>query len=360
MKKFFVMIMAAVLAVMSLNAQNYLSESKFTDNWYIGINGGATTPLSFDKVFPVNATAGLRIGKDFSPVFGANIEGTTWFGSRVDNGTYYNTGYFDWGEKGHHAFRATNVGLNGTINLMNLFGGYNGKPRVFEATAIAGIGWWHTFVCGGEDYDDLSAKTGLDLTFNLGSSKASALYIEPAVIWNLTYWNGSAPRRVEFNKNYAQFALSVGYVYHFMNSNGEHYFTKVDGVDNSEINALNDQINELRAELAKKPTEVEVIKEVVVEKIVSKGDIVVTFAKGSSDLTKTAMDMLNTIPAGTKVAVEATASPEGGSGLNMELSEERAAEVGLYLKNRGVNVVSEKGLGVTGPDSQRIARVILK
>ena len=60
------------------------------------------------------------------------------------------------------------------------------------------------------------------------------------------------------------------------------------------------------------------------------------------------------------VIVEATASPEGGEEFNKQLSEERAYEVARYLKERGVNVVKYTGLGATGADSQRIARVTIK
>ena len=50
MKKILVMLMVALFATSSINAQKALVEQKFWDNWYIGINGGVTTPLSFDKI----------------------------------------------------------------------------------------------------------------------------------------------------------------------------------------------------------------------------------------------------------------------------------------------------------------------
>ena len=353
MKKFLLIIMVAVATVMSVNAQTYINESKFWDNWYIGINGGVTTPLSFDQVTPLNPTVGLRVGKDFSPVFGVNIEGTGWLGSHIDWNDFKRFDVLN-PNSDHFAFRSTNVSANGTANFTNLFCGYKGKPRVFEVIGLVGAGWWHVFYKDAADNNDLSAKTALDLTFNLGKKRAHSIYIEPGVIWNL----GSAPREIQFNKNYAQFALSLGYTYHFKGSNGEHYFTLYDA------DAVNNEVNALRAELAEKPKEV--IKEVIVDHIVEKpvyvnGDntYYINFAKGSSDLTKNAMEILNSIPRGTKVKVEATASPEGGTSVNNELSEERAQEVAVYLKSRGVNVVSAKGLGATGDDSQRTARVIV-
>ena len=352
MKKFLMMLMVAVFATMSVNAQKALVESKFTDNWYIGINGGVTTPLSFDDVFPVNPTVGVRVGKDFTPVFGVNIEGTGWLGSHISWNDFKRFDVLN-PNSDHFAFRSTNVSANGTVNFTNLFHGYNGKPRVFEVVGLVGAGWWHTFYKDAEDKNDLSAKTAIDLTFNLGSKRAHSIYIEPGVVWNL----GSAPRTIQFNKNYAQFALSLGYNYHFKCSNGEHYFVQYDLGD---IDAMNAEINALRNQ---EPKVIE--KEVIVEKVVevpvySGNNWVVTFEKGSFELTTAAKNTLNEVKKGMSVIVEATASPEGGEEFNKQLSEERAYEVARYLKERGVNVVKYTGLGATGADSQRIARVTIK
>jgi outer membrane protein OmpA-like peptidoglycan-associated protein len=352
MKKILVMLMVALFATMSMNAQKALVEQKFWDNWYIGINGGATTPLSFDEVFPVNPTVGLRVGKDFTPVFGVNIEGTGWLGSHV---TWDAVKRFDIIDPNsdHFAFRSTNVGVNGTVNFTNLFHGYNGKPRVFEVVGLVGAGWWHTFRKDAADNNDLSAKTALDFTFNLGSKRAHSIYIEPAVTWNL----GSAPREIQFNKNYAQFGLSLGYNYHFKTSNGEHYFVEYD------IDALNEEINMRRSQ---EPQVVEKVVERVVEKVVevpvvkNRGEVIVSFAKGSSKLTNTAKDLLNQIEKGATVEVVATASPEGTDAKNSQISQERADAVSQYLMKRGVKVRDSRGLGATGEDSQRIARVILQ
>lgn len=79
MKKFLIMF-ALMLGMVSVNAQTALQESKLTDNISVGVNAGVSTPLSFNKVFPLNPTVGIRIGKEFSPVFGMNVEGTTWLG----------------------------------------------------------------------------------------------------------------------------------------------------------------------------------------------------------------------------------------------------------------------------------------
>ena len=44
------------------------------------------------------------------------------------------------------AFDASDVSLLGKVNLMNLFAGYKGVPRLFEVEAVAGAGWLHYYV----------------------------------------------------------------------------------------------------------------------------------------------------------------------------------------------------------------------
>ena len=50
------------------------------------------------------------------------------------------------------------------------------------------------------------------------------------------------------NKNYAGFEVQAGITYHFKNSNGTHHFTIVKPYDQAEVDALNAQINDLRAQ----------------------------------------------------------------------------------------------------------------
>lgn len=365
MKKFLIMF-ALMLGMVSVNAQTALQESKLTDNISVGVNAGVSTPLSFNKVFPLNPTVGIRIGKEFSPVFGMNVEGTTWLGSNdrqwfVD-GFKGQTDEFsrirvsnrfdvpDFEGAYHNTFRLINIGVNGTVNLTNLFLGYNGTPRSFELITVTGLGWGHIFAPSAiaPDRDFLSSKTALDFTFNLGKSKATSFYVEPAVLWNL---NGSGFDGVQFNKNRAQLALSVGFVYHFKTSNGTHHFKTYD------VGAMVNEINRLNEELAKKPTEV--IKTVNnTNTVFAQKEWVVQFAQGKSDLTDDAKSVLDNIPTGIKVNVVGIASPEGTDEFNNKLSEMRAATVADYLKNRGVAISSWIGKGVAlGESTNRLAIV---
>ena len=337
MKKF-LFILVALFTMLSANAQIATENSKLTDNIYVGVGGVVTTPLDFNSVFPLNAGAVLKIGKNITPIFGLEAEGAVLFN---DN---------NFGRWTPTFVKLTNVGLNSTINLNNLFAGYKGTPRTFEVSTNTGLGWMHYW---NTSNNTLTAKTGLDFAFNLGAKKAVSIVLSPAVYWNLH--NNS---HIQFNKNHAQLALAATFVYHFKNSNGTHSFKTYDvGAMISEISRLND-------ELAKKPKEIEVIK--IVEKEVATATAAVEkkecttfvfFAKDSAVLSDVAKETLKSINA-VSVTIKAYASPEGTSAYNQKLSERRAAAVRDFLTNNtNVKVVSAEGRGVNGAESARVAIV---
>lgn len=350
MKKIFIIMFMALTAIVA-NAQIAVQESKTWDNVSVGIDAGVATPLQFDNVLPVNPTVGIRVSKDFTPVWGAELEGNVWFGS---NSAYGIGNRFDDGL--HNIVRGLYVGVNGTTNLTNMFLGYKGTPRLFEVKTVLGLGWVRGFRANTPDKynNSLGAKTGLDLAFNLGENKAHTINIRPAVLWNLSY--GSEHSALAFNSKGAQLQLTVGYTYHFKTSNGTHSFKTYNiGAYEAEIEALN-------AELAKKPTEVEVIRYVdkvvekkVVERVFVNETCYVLFGFDSAELDDVAKAGLDTIE-GT-VKIEAYASPEGSEKHNVKLSQQRADVVAEYLRARGVEVVEAVGNGVSGNSSNRVAIV---
>ena len=269
---------------------------------------------------------------------------TLLFGTEVQSGIALNDNGF--GINSNTFVKAINTGVNGTINITNLFLGYN-PNKVFEMQTVTGLGWAHLYGNKiSKDVDELTAKTGLRFNWNLGKSKAWSLNVEPAVHWNLT--NG-ANDQVSFSKNFAQLALSLGAVYKFKTSNGTHNFKTLD------FTAANNEINDLRAELAKKPKEVVREREVVKENIVSnQAKWVVFFEQGKSDLTDDAKNTLDAISKGSNVEVEGHASSEGTIRYNKTLSENRAKAVADYLTNRGVNVSKTTGEGETGTPKNRV------
>lgn len=338
-----ILMLALFGVVIGAKAQVAIEDGKLFDNTYVTIQGGVATPLKLSSVFPINPSATIAVGKWFTPVFGAEIEGTAWFGS-VDS-----EGHWDWDGTAHNFIRGSYVGVNGLTNLTNLFRGYNGKPRTFEVSTQVGIGWCHRYTPNNADKNrnGVGVKTGLDFAFNLGSKKAHTLSVRPAVLWEVA--------NHQFNRNKAQLYLGVAYTYHFKNSNGTHYFKTHD------IGELNAQINYLRGRLdeceGREPKVVERIVEKTVD-VVSQNTWVVQFAKNSYELTNEAKEVLDAIGENTVVNIVGTASPEGEMEHNKRLSEQRAANVADYLSKRGVKVNSWVGKGVMiGESTNRLAIV---
>lgn len=365
MKKIFMLMMTLMMSLGVANAQIATENAKLFDNMYVTVGAGVAKPLKqLTPVFPVNPSATLAVGKWFTPVFGAEIEGTAWFGSIdyiTDDGLHL---YWDTNTDGHETFRGIYVGVNGMTNLTNLFLGYNGKPRTFEVSTQLGLGWCHTpgngvsnenanQVIKNTDRNGVGVKTGLDFAFNLGSKKAHTLSVRPAVLWEVAnHWN-----RVQFNKNKAQLYLGVAYTYHFKTSNGTHYFKTYD------VGAMNDEINRLRAELDAKPKEVvnEVVKEVRIYNNVNVTDTYVFFAFDSDELSVEAKESLDKLGQNGVYTVDAYASSEGTTEYNLELSQRRANAVKAYLESRGAKVDYATGHGVAfGTTTGRVAVVRVK
>ena len=339
MKKILLMLTLLFSVLVGVNAHVATENTKIFDNISIGVTAGVSTPMDLNSVFPLNTHIGLKVQKDFSTVFGLQAEGLA-----ILNDKHFS----DF----KTMVKATNVGLNGVVNVSNLVLGYNGAPRVFEVNTVAGIGWlhaWDTY------FNFLTAKTGLDLALNLGKKKAHSIVVTPAVYWNLNKFG-----KVQFNKHGAQLALNVTYMYHFKTSNGTHSFKTYD------VGAMNDEINFLRRSLDECNDKDPVVVERIVEKVVpspnaatvkSGNDLwIVTFATASSELTTEAKFILDQIGNDIIVDVTATASPDGPEKLNQVLSEKRAKNVADYLTTRGIKVNSWEGKGVN-PKTGRSAIV---
>ena len=381
MKKLVLMLAAASMAA-SVSAQT-VAESKTFDNIYVGINGGVATKTTGHKwLSDLDPNAGIRVGRYFTPVFGLAVEGNAYFSNKP------------WGSTGT-VVRATNVSLLGTVNLSNWFGGYKGEPRVFEVSALYGLGWAHLFtndkafkeLTSGQR-NRMTSKAALDFAFNFGSEKQWQVYVEPSINFaflgqstkktarikntvppttelvdyttDYGYKAGSNAGQPAYNINNSFVQLNAGVVYKFKNSNGTHNFTIVTPRDQAEIDALNAQINELRNRKPEVITK-EVVKEVPAVKEFTVSDLVfVTFAQGKYALTSDAKSALNNIKEGSHVQVIGTASPEGSKEINDRLSQARADVVANYLKARGVNVDEATGKGVQGTTSNRLAVVYVK
>lgn len=346
-----VLMLALSCAMVGASAQIATENSKLLDNVSVGVDLGVQTPLDFNSVFPLNTTVGVNLRKDLTPVVGLQLEGVA-----VLNDNHFSNL--------KTTVKATNVGLNGIVNLSNLIGGYKGSPRAFEVSTVTGIGWLHSW---NTSENSLTGKTGLDLAFNLGKAKNHSIVLTPAVYWNLHKFC-----QVSFDKRGAQLGLGVGYVYKFKTSNGTHNFKIHDvGAMTSDITRLQGENEALKgdiADMAKALKDKETLNrrltdrlerrsKVVTNRAVVGNKWVVQFEKNKSTLTSAAIDELNKIQPNTVVNVVGSASPEGKPQHNQRLSEMRAATVSDYLTKRGVKVNVVKGVGAETNASNRLAIV---
>ena len=366
MKKFFsfkTVMMIALLAVFTFNASaQTLEASKLTDNLSLTIKGGATTPL-LDPVNldEVRGVFGLEFSKQVTPILGVGVEGEWTVNTSTWNGQVPSSYAMD------HQY----VGVFSTTNWMNLLGGYNGKPRVFEIETALGVGWGHTYASvSNAKQDVVLTKTGINLNFNLGKDKAWVLALKPAVVWNMNQdaWNSN------YNAQRAALQVQVGVTYNFSNSNGKHYFTKCNKVaTQEEVDALNAQVNQLRGQLQEclaRPVEVkEVIieKEVIVEKVI-KSQPTVQFMINSAEVSETSFVAIHEmakemIASGKQYTLTGYASEEGTAEFNQMLSEERAQAVKEALVKAGVNsnqlVALGKGATTQFGEEKSLNRVVV-
>ena len=372
MKKF-IIVSAFALGAFTANAQTgetALQGTKFGDNWSIGINAGAVTPLTHSSFFKDARPAfGFGITKQLTPVFGLGIQGMG----------YVNT------TQSKTAFDASDVSLLGKVNLMNLFGGYQGTPRLFEIEALAGMGWLHYYMNGPGDQNSWSTRFGMNLNFNLGETKAWTLGVRPAIVYDMEGDFNAAKSR--FNVNNAAFELTAGITYHFMTSNGTHHFTNVKPYDPVEIANLNSAVNDLRSQVNNKDNQLinanqqvnelqselnECRNKVVpVETVVKTNRIpesIITFRQGNSVVDASQLPNVERVASymnkhvNTTVVIKGYASPEGNLAFNEKLAKARAEAIKTILVKKykidAARITAEgQGIGdmFSEPDWNRVS-----
>ena len=329
------------LGALTINAQTAVVETGgFWDNWSMGIQGGGTMKMSGTGFFKSARPAfGLTIGKQWTPILGMDIQGMG----------YVNT------TQSSTMIDASDVGLIGRLNLMNLFGGYEGMPRPFEIETATGLGWLHHYMNGAGDTDDLTARVGLNFNFNLGEDAAWTLGLKPAVVYNLT---GEYPnKKMAFNRNQANMELLIGLTYHFADGDGNRHFALVNAVDPMAFAGMNEEINGLREIVAAKDIELvgladellvvqNQLNEARAQKATSNGDTlnivesVVAFRFNQSAVENSQMPSIEHVATYLKnnpsvnVTINGYASPEGTEEYNLQLSQRRADAVKAILVDK--------------------------
>ena len=386
MKKI-ILTLALLMGVFAAQAQS-LEQNKFFDNMSVTLKGGAIMPFQGYAFWPsARGIFGLEIRKQLTPVFGLGVEGEA-----TINTTSWEKEPNYWGPKSANIIDHTLAGMFGTVNLSNLFMGYQGKPRFFELEGVFGAGWLHAFhranetyinIYGKEidhpygiDYDSWYTKAGANLNFNFGESRAWTFSLKPAVVWDMnggimkcyrdrniaTFENGDHANMSKMNANHAAVELEAGITYHFKGSNGERYITfcpykySQDDIDalNGQINGLRGQLNGLQGDLdaanarnsqlqrdldaarkAKPETKTEVI-----DKTAQYMNVLVHFKVNKTNITpdqqanveRVAMYLKNN-PNST-VEIKGYASPEGPHDNNIRLANGRAEAVKNMLINK--------------------------
>lgn len=366
MKKFGLIAIATVAAgLMTAQAQQTaIWTPTFGQNWSIGVDGGVTTPLTGHSFFgSMRGAAGLHIQKQLTPVFGLGVEGVAGVNTSSWNGPHSST-----------VFDNSYVGAYGTVNLMNLFGGYNCSTRPFDIEALAGAGWGHDYYnkANGVDQNYFASKAGLN--FNFHPSQRVTISVKPSVVWNMT-GTGYSPLTVgqttaAYDVNKATFQVMAGVSVAL----GEG-FQCVKPYNQAEIDALNANINALRAEadaatgaLAASQAENAALaaqilelqnqpQQMIVEQIETntlQSVRYVFFRIGSSKITadqqpniEMISDYLKHNPEAT-VTIKGYASQDGNLDFNIKLAQARAESVKNALVKRGIKAdrIKAEGEGI--------------
>ena len=370
-----IILSAFVISAFAANAQTdqtALQGTKIGDNWSIELKAGMVTPLTHSSFFKdARPTFGLGVTKQLTPIFGMEFQGMG----------YINT------TDSKNAIDASDVSLLNKFNLMNLFGGYTGTPRLFEMEAVAGIGWMHYYMNGPGDDNSWSTRFGLNFNFNFGESKAWTLGIKPAIVYDMEGDFNAAKSR--FNANNAAFELTAGVAYHFKGSNGKHHFTKVRVYDQAEINQLNANINNLRSQVDNRNSQinsaaqriqllqseldncrnqaakVQTVVEVETSRV---PESIITFRQGRSTVDASQLPNVERVAnymkkhADVTVVIKGYASPEGNLEFNKKLAQARAEAVkSILVKKYKINTsrITAEGQGIgdmfTDPDWNRVS-----
>lgn len=370
-RKKFIAVIVACLTCSGIYAQRAYEGANLGDNWSIGIHAGVTTPLTHSAFFPnMRATWGLGIGKQLTPFFGMGVEAMTSINTTASK----------------TAFDNTNVSLLTSVNLSNLFAGYWGTPRLFEIETVAGLGWLHYAQNGDGDRNSISSKLGLNFNFNLGEAKAWTIGIKPALVYDL---NACGERNVGFNANRAAWEITAGLKYHFRCSNGKHHISFAKLYDQAEVDALNEQVNNLRqtnvdqeaeltaanqrnAELEQQLADCKNQGPVIVTDTITSHkktlESVVTFRQGGVSVVASQTPNVERIATYLKnhekatVSIKGYASPEGKAEVNARIAQQRADAVKSLLVKRykiAENRITAEGQGVGNmfeePDWNRVS-----
>lgn len=238
----------AILAVPVLAQEKAIVPPKFGDNWFIQLQGGASYTISEyhkDASFGDVTTpyAAISLGKYFSPVTGARLQVGGW-----ESKNYYKIGNTD----GTYKIRYIQTNVDGLLNVTNLFMPYK-EDRSFNLIALAGIGYAHGFKNKDRKIsrtNSIIPRVGLQADFRLNE----LLNFNIEVAGNLLPDNFNG--QVEGKKYDGMVDAMLGLSFNL----GKGGFKTVTAANPEELSRLNAQINDQRALLGNKDSEINRLK----------------------------------------------------------------------------------------------------
>ena len=356
----------ATVSLMSAQAQKAYQPVSFLDNWSVGLDGGVTTPLAKGHAFfgDMRGAFGLHVQKQVSPVVAVGVEGLAGVNTSSWNKALFEDTFADYVLPGKSKTAIDNmyVGAYASFNLMNLFGGYNGKARLFEIELVGGAGWGHEFFnkmalfpmsIDAKDQNYFVTKAGLNFNFNVAENWTISL--KPSVSFNMTGTEYNAlnvdQTSAAYSRAKAAFNCVAGVTYNFGPG-----FLLADTKNQGEIDALNAQINQLRADIAAcaatvaateatnaaLAAELEACKNrkpEVIEKVSNNLQSVryIFYKIGSSTITADQQPNVEMVASyiknhkGSKVVIKGYASQDGNEEFNKKLAAARAESVKTAL-----------------------------
>ena len=356
----------ATVSLMSAQAQKAYQPVSFLDNWSVGLDGGVTTPLAKGHAFfgDMRGAFGLHVQKQVSPVVAVGVEGLAGVNTSSWNKALFEDTFADYVLPGKSKTAIDNmyVCAYASFNLMNLFGGYNGKARLFEIELVGGAGWGHEFFnkmalfpmsIDAKDQNYFVTKAGLNFNFNVAENWTISL--KPSVSFNMTGTEYNAlnvdQTSAAYSRAKAAFNCVAGVTYNFGPG-----FLLADTKNQGEIDALNAQINQLRADIAAcaatvaateatnaaLAAELEACKNrkpEVIEKVSNNLQSVryIFYKIGSSTITADQQPNVEMVASylknhkGSKVVIKGYASQDGNLEFNKKLAAARAESVKTAL-----------------------------
>lgn len=345
MKKFIFMLVA-MFATVTMSAQT-VEKSKFFDNTYVSVSGGAfgwlhPTCHSYDNFGEsLRGVGSLRLGKFVTPVLGLELDGEVGMANR--------------GKFVDH----TMIGANMLFNMNNTFHPYRGEPDGVEFVPFLGLGWYRMY---DTKTDNLASKFGMQINFNLGEKKAWQINVIPSINYIMTDDGfGKITNQPRLDAHRAHVNLQVGVTYKFKNSKKTHNFVispfchtqqEWDDLVNkmNEVNRQNDELKEHTRkmhhvngmlakenhELKKRPTTINNPMNLTINSAIG-------FEIGSVEILPTQRaNILSVAKAlkdtNSKIEIIGFAdSATGSTQRNLELSHARAEAVANALVECGVN-----------------------